>query len=258
MKRILKHISLLFLAIGFYSCNENTFTVDTNFKTGIYFSEDSIKYSFGVTPLTVQEHTVNVPVKIMGSPSNQNRLFKIEIIDVGEAVEGKHFQIQESISVLADSINAVVPIKILRQELGTSDFRLRFRLVENDHFVPVNEKYKNAVLYFNNNVDRPNWRDWRGQLVWPSSQLGAAKAGLGWNPVVYIKFIELFRQMKDLAPDKYNAIVAVHGEDLAVINQSWPYDFNQSLTKYVLIPLYQYYMEQNPQLGEVIPRPSGY
>lgn len=252
------HISLLFLIIGVNSCKENTFVVDNNIKPGIYFSNDSIKYSFGVTKAEIKEYTIEVPVKVMGMKSNVDREFKIQITEPGIAVHGKHFSIPESLVIMADSLNGLVPIKIIRDELGDQEYRIAIKLVSNENFEPVNENFKDVVVYFNNIIDRPNWKNWRGEFSWPSDKLGQPKGTLGWNPVVYAKFIEFFRELENIEPARYNAIVAVHGEDLAVINESWPYDFDNTLTKFVLIPLYKYFMEENPQLGEVIPRPKGY
>lgn len=63
--------------------------------------------------------------------------------------------------------------------------------------------------------------------------------------------------MKTKAPQTYDDMVKQFGEDLEN-GPEWPFDYDYSLTKYVLIPLYQYFMEQHPDLGVTIPRPAGY
>ena len=61
----------LYLLLGLLSvsCEKTTYPeYDTAFS-GIYFEEDSIRYSFGVTPLSTSSYIMELPVKIMGTPA---------------------------------------------------------------------------------------------------------------------------------------------------------------------------------------------
>lgn len=187
----------------------------------------------------------------MGSPAATDRTFSAEIIqDQTTAVAGEQYNIMEDFVVKKDSVNAYIPIRINRAKLGTNNYKIQFKLIEKDGFVPVNENFKTAIVFFNNNVDKPTWKNASGKEYWPT-QLGV------WKPMTYIKFIELFRAMEQKAPETYAIMVKENGKDLANL-KGWPFNYNNSMIKYVLIPLYQYFVEQNPQLGVTVPRPSGY
>lgn len=227
-------------------------TFDKNF-TGIYFVEDSINYSFSVTPLDVHEYLLKVPVQIMGAPASKDRVFVAEVVsDRTTANPGVQYTIDGDMVVPKDSIRGFIPVMIHRETLGTNDFSIHFRLKEENGFTPVNEKFKEVIVVFNNRVEPPKWLDWQGKPTWPSYYLGA------WNPLTYIKFIEYFRALEQKVPETYAAMVALYGPDLEHVDFGWPYDYQNTMTKYVLIPLYQYFVEQHPELGVVIPRPSGY
>lgn len=255
MKSTFKKTMLLLVCVGvlvFSACDKTELTSFDREFTGIYFQQDSLYYSFGVTPLDIMEYEWQVPLRIMGEPHSQNRVFAVEIDSESTTAQaGVHFRVPERLTVQADSVNAYIPVTIIRSTLGVSDFKLSFILKENEAFVPVNEPFKSTSLYFNNRVERPSWKDFRGQPAWPS-QLGQ------WNPTTYIKFIELFREIEEKSPTTYYNMVTQFGPDLANVPFGWPWDYNFTMIKYVLIPMYQYFVEQHPELGITIPRPSGY
>ena len=53
--------------MGLISCNEQDYKLFDSSRTGIYFTEDSVVYSFGVTKLEVTSYEMKLPVKIMGA-----------------------------------------------------------------------------------------------------------------------------------------------------------------------------------------------
>lgn len=251
---MMKWIAILLLPITFLaSCKKETDILFEQNFTGIYFVSDSINYSFSVTPLDVQDYLLNVPVQIMGSPEGVDRIFGAEVVaDKTTAVAGVHYQIAGDLQIPKDSIRGSIPVIINRNSLGTSDFMIRFKLVEKNAFTPVNESFKEISVVFNNRVERPKWKDFRGNPAWPTSYLGQ------WNPLTYVKFIELFRALENKAPEAYTAMVSLYGKDLENVPSGWPFDYMNTMIKYVTIPLYQYFVEQHPNLGVIIPRPAGY
>ena len=54
-----------FCVIGFVSCNEYDYLKFDISHCGIYFTKDTLKYSFSVTPLDITEYEFKVPVKIL-------------------------------------------------------------------------------------------------------------------------------------------------------------------------------------------------
>lgn len=228
------------------SCEEEALFFEEESQAGVYFQTDSIVYSFGVTPFEIKDHTLQIPLKIIGTPSNNARAVKVKVDEERTtAIYPAHYEVSDASIVLADSVNGYLDLKINRETLGEEEFKVTIELQENEFFKPVNETYKRVVVYFNNQVNRPTWNSW------PISRLGT------WDPMKYIKFIELFREMETVAPSTYNAIVAEFGPDLKNM-ASWPWNYTYSMEKYVLVPLYRYFMVDHPELGITVPKPASY
>ena len=105
---------------GLTSCNEQDYKLFDSSRTGIYFTEDSVVYSFGVTKLEVTSHEMELPVKIMGAPVKEERSFKVEVVaDKTTAKAGEHYMIPTELIIKADSVNGVLPVTILREDLGS-------------------------------------------------------------------------------------------------------------------------------------------
>lgn len=163
------------------SCKKSDYILFDKSFSGIYFQKDSIYYSFGVTPLDRTSYQLKVPVEIMGEPAKKDRNFEVVVDkEKSTAKEGVQYNLGSDLTIKADSINGYVPVTILRNNLGNNDFKLYLKLKESGEFTPVNEKYKEVLIHFNNKVERPNWKDWWGDPAWPTYRLGA------WNPLTYI------------------------------------------------------------------------
>lgn len=258
MKRYINQITkvcyILTGIIALSSCKENVFQAE-EFKTGLYFINDSTDYSFGITPLETGSYTLELPVQIMGTASSVDREFEVKVIaENTNAIEGEQYELPSKLIVKADSVKGVLPLHILRESLGTDFYKVTFSLVETESFVPVNESKSKIVVTFNNLIEQPNWLDWQGKKAWPSSKLGV------WNPLVYVKFMELFAEMEATAPNTYTNIVNLYGGPLLPnFPGGWAWDYDASLTKYVLIPLYRYFAIDNTELGvTTVPRPSSF
>lgn len=139
--------SLLMAVIFFAACKkEQPATFDPNF-TGIYFSTDSMNYSFSVTPIEITSHVLKVPVKIMGMPDTKDRVFSVEIgQERTTAVEGVHYRVTGDLIIPKDSVSGYVPLEILRDDLGEDDFKIHFKLVEKDGFIPVDYPKTSIVV----------------------------------------------------------------------------------------------------------------
>lgn len=258
MKRYINQIkSLSFILIGILalsSCKENEFQAE-GFKTGVYFVNDSTDYSFGITPLGIDSYTLDIPVQLMGEPSSADREFQVNVVmEKTDAVEGVHYELPTRFIIKADSVTGVIPLTILRESLGIASFKIGFSLQENSNFVPISKETSNAVVTFNSRIEQPHWVNPNAKdnvRLWPSTQLGP------WNPLVYVKFVELVGNVKDLAPGTYfNMMVDFGGPLLPKFPGSWAWDYNNTLTKHVLIPLYRYFTIEHPELGvNTVPRP---
>ncbi|MEG2556422.1 MAG: DUF4843 domain-containing protein [Odoribacter sp.] len=254
MKKI-KYISngwiYLILGLLFTACEETNYpTFETTF-TGIYFPKDSIRYSFGITPLATTNYTMELPIKIMGVPVNRERTFKVIIVPNKTTAQADvHYKMPTECVIKADSINGILPLEVFRKELGDSlNWQVSFKLQETTDFVPVHSAGDQVVATFNNVVEPPAWKDWQGNPTWPDFKLGP------WNPFVWVKFIEYFRQMEQTVPATYRAIVKTCGPNLENVQFGWLWDYDYTMTKYILIPLYNFF-QQHPEYGAEIPNPN--
>ena len=97
-KNIIKQMiwAALLPSLLLVSCdNENYMKYDLD-NAGIYFTKDTLNYSFSVTPLDVKTYTYDIPVQIMGGLSEVKRPIGYYIDPaLTEAEEGVHYSIGE-------------------------------------------------------------------------------------------------------------------------------------------------------------------
>lgn len=189
----MKHtILFLFIGLCIASCHETDYPTFDDSVIDIYFTQDSVNYSFGVTPLSTTEHVVELPVRIIGASVKEvARNFKIEVVDKRTNAESPlHYTVPEQLTLEKDSVNAVVPVTLKRSALGDTEWTVAFRLLPNDYFNPTAQTEKEisceAIITFNNVVSKPNWTTWNGSFGWSESNMGP------WNPVVYVTFHGFF------------------------------------------------------------------
>ena len=262
----MKHtILFLFIGLCIASCHETDYPTFDDSVIAIYFTQDSVNYSFGVTPLSTTEHVVELPVRIIGASVKEvARNFKIEVVDKRTNAESPlHYTVPEQLTLEKDSVNAVVPVTLKRSALGDTEWTVAFRLLPNDYFNPTAQTEKEisceAIITFNNVVSKPNWTTWNGSFGWSESNMGP------WNPVVYVTFMDFFHRLEETLPATYRALVERYGENLDQKYNTgwgeqdfggWDWDFNYALQKYVCGPMYEYF-QAHPELGvTTFPKPN--
>jgi hypothetical protein len=218
-------------------------TYDTS-NNGIYFLEDTLQYSFSVTPIEQRTHVVEIPIRVMGGISDVARNVNFEVIaDTTTAEEGVQYRIREAV-ILPDSINGVIPVEILRDGLKGSNaegyvrYRLGLRLLPNENFVPtLNVSNQKFVLNFDNSVEQPNWLSADGEKVWIERELGK------WHPLKLIKMVEYFHALEDILPETYEKMVTAYGENLEHIPFGDPNLYRTIFRKYIYKPMYEYFSD---------------
>lgn len=234
-------------------CSETDYLIYDEEYNGIYFMKDSMHYSFSITPIETRTHTHVVPLRIMGKPVASDRQFSVSVIPATgnvAAQEGVQYRLPSTMTVLADSINAYLPIEILRDGLAGDDdsgytkYELRLRLEESADFVPsLSPADREVVVTFDNAIERPEWYDYKGDKTWNVTRFGE------WHPVKLIKFVEYFHtNLKENAPSTYDKMVVAYGENLEHIPYGWPSDYSYTVIKYIMNPMYEYF-QAHPELG---------
>lgn len=150
--------SLFFLA----SCEENTDGYYDNVAR-IYFppATDSLNFSFGDQVMTYTRHIVYVPVKKMGTRAEQEMKYKVSLNKArSTATEGLHFTaLEEEYPLLTDSVNAWLPVELIRDELSEEEviYKIVLDMEASADFELGSKENLQAVITFNNYLEEPNW-----------------------------------------------------------------------------------------------------
>ncbi len=128
----------LFVALG--SCNSIVYDEEYS-KDGFYHAQNAVYfhypeaqdtvrfYSFGTLPIETQEYVMNIPVRIAGVPKNHAQKFKLVVDTASTMKAGVHYKaLNLTQEVLADSVNAVVPVTLLRNALSPDKDTLKLIL----------------------------------------------------------------------------------------------------------------------------------
>lgn len=230
---------MLPLTMLFSSCDEEYLMFDTE-SPGIYFTKDTLEYSFSVTPFEIKRYTYNVPVRIMAGISNVVRPIGYVVnSEYTTAEEGVHYEFGDAV-ILPDSINGYIPVTFIRENLegdyagGYTRYKLCLELVGNEYFTPTLDSLSQVrIISFDNAIEQPAWYTAHGTKKWP-------EAFGSWHPLTFIKIVENFHALESILPETYAKIVKSFGENLENI----PYgDFNQYsviFRKYIILPLYNF------------------
>ncbi len=255
MKNVFNNIIVavsLFTVLVFSSCSETEYMKFDTSHNGIYFTKDSLKYSFSVTPLDVKSYTFKMPIKILGCLSDKEREVAFRIVDDStNAVEGLHYTIGKAV-IAPDSIEGYIPVTIIRDSLkgsyaeGYERYRLRIELVQNSNFKPTLDAVNQVrTLHFDNAIDIPEWLDYKGDKIWrpgnPLPELG------DWHPYTYMKLVEQFKTIKDIPnmEETYWKMVEYYGgENLEKVPYAQFYPYLPVMQKYVFAPLYKYFSDE--------------
>ena len=142
------------------SCSETDYMTFDSADSGVYFTKDTLTYSFSVTPIEIKTYTYHVPFRIMGPTSKEQRKVSF-IIDpaLTTAKAGVQYNIGEAI-VMPDSINGYIPVEILRDGLkgnysdGYVKYKLQLTLAENEYFKPtLDSASQTRTLTFDNAIE---------------------------------------------------------------------------------------------------------
>lgn len=245
--------ALLLLATIFVSCDDNYMKFDLS-NSGIYFTKDTLNYSFGVTHTDTLTYTYKIPVQVMGTVSSEKRPIGYCIdSDSTFAEEGVHFTIGEA-CVLPDSIMGYIPVTIYRNKLegtyatGYTQYKLCIRLAQNDYFTPtLDSLHQVRVFRFDNSVSQPEWYNAHGEKVWQTKYLGV------WHPLKFIKMVEFFHAVKDIQPETYKAMVKLYGENLEHIEFGDPYQYRTVFIKYIYTRMYNYFNDNRDYILSEFP-----
>ena len=238
----LLHTSALAVALLAASCSETDYMTFDSARDGVYFTRDTLTYSFSVTPMEVRTYTYHIPFRIMGATSSAPRQVAYAIVpDQTTAQKGVQYNIGEAI-LQPDSINGYIPVEILRDGLegtyatGYTRYKLVLRLQENENFRPTLDSASQCrTLVFDNAIEQPEWYNAHGDKVWSEASLGVC------HPYKFIKMVEYVHAIADILPEIYKKMVEAYGENLEHIPYGDPYVYGTIFKKYIYQPMYDFF-----------------
>ena len=235
-------LSAVVAAVLIASCTDENYMLYDTSLNGVYFAGDTLSWSFGVTPVDTLTHTVQIPVRIMGTLSDVPRPIGYEIIcDTTRATEGVQYRMGQAI-IEPDSVTGHIDVVLLREGLegnyseGYTTYCLGIRLVENEAFQPVlATSCHTFILRFDNAIEQPSWLDAFGDKVWYESELGV------WHPLKFIKMVEYFHDIANVMPETYAKMVKSYGENLEHVPYGSFYAYRTVVRKYIFARMYDYF-----------------
>lgn len=238
-------VPLMALAVVIFSgCEETDYLTYNTSDCGIYFTKDTLNYSFGVTPVEITEYTYEIPVRVMGGLSPEPRAVAFTIHpDSTTATEGLQFEIKEAV-IPANSIDGVISVVIYRNNLegnyyaGYERYKLCIELAANRDFTPTLDSISRVrVLRFDNSIEQPSWLNYKGDKVWNEDIFGV------WHPYKFIKMVEFFHAIEPIQPETYKKMVKYFGENLEHVPYGSFYPYAPIMRKYVLWPMYEFFSD---------------
>ena len=134
------HILLLPLLVALGSCNSIVYDEEYS-KDGFYHAQNAVYfhypeaqdtvrfYSFGALPVDSQKYVMNIPVHIAGVPQKHAQKFKLVVDTASTMKAGVHYKdLNLEPVVPVDSVNAVVPVTLLRNALSPDKDTLKLIL----------------------------------------------------------------------------------------------------------------------------------
>lgn len=225
------------------ACEETDYMKFDVSESGVYFTKDTLDYSFGVTPMEIRSYVYDIPVRVLGSVSDKDRDIAYEIVeDSTFAEEGVQYRILSAV-IPAGEIEGCISIELLRDGLegthitGFTRYSLGLALVANSNFEPTLSKDDRIrVLYFDNAIEQPDWMG-KGGKVWSEGELGV------WHPLKFIKMVEYFHAIEEILPETYLDMVEAYGENLEHIPYGNPHQYRTIFNKYIYHPMYLYFSD---------------
>lgn len=224
---------------GLTACTEEDYKLyDTTQKDAVFFEYkdsrnqlvDSLTYEFQFDIATV--HTVEIPVMLMGMPSDHDRTIKlVPVAEKTTMVEGTHYTIEDAV-LPANATQTLVKVNLLREndpKLLEQEFTLQLEIAENDDLRPVGS-HTFMITYSDIRPERPAWWSTITSYGLPEYTFEAAQY-----------FFDYFYREAPVANiDVYNEMIERYGDYFvnAVEMQGPLAMYTNFIKRFVLIPMY--------------------
>lgn len=226
----------VFLIIGLtslMSCEKEPWKWDTGRKDEMCVWQDSF-------PIIFSEYNdstwagVRMLCYLVGMPADYDREYKLEVVDSGTNIPSDYFKITSScLKAGKTESHLEVFVKRPSEEFENGEQHITFKMVENEHFLPLMSKTVYFEIYVRHPSGVPKWWD---ETIFGKYSEAAYK--------VYFKFYNKLPQTHPI--EWYSIFNRVYGENMDLMVDRWVgvyATFLPKLKEYVLIPMFDYCME---------------
>lgn len=269
MTRTTKILMTAALLPALASCKGTWLMYDTDQTPIIYFEEGVQVHTYSFSLIPEDDIQVSQTVFVMGRPVEYDREFKIEYIPAADgqtlkagttelpvvtARPGVDFDLGPLV-IPAGAVEAEVTMTLHRQPEMTDTFAMvKFRLVENENFVPCTPDSTATQKIFT-----PEFEYYvsDGEPTCPSWWKNSSKDAPGWDynwgnfyPQKYRLLLKYLHDTEETCPSFYDYVVRNYGENLDGADiplKFWRKAYMSAWAKFVAYPLYTYYKEYYEQ-----------
>lgn len=222
-----KYISILFvvtLCLAQIGCKKDKM-LSYNFgsgiaiyKNGIDEGRDSLTVSFAVKNETVSSDTIELPLRILGHLSNQDREVKYGIIEGETTADPANYDLLPAV-IPANSYEGVLRLKVNKTEsLKTKEAKIWITLLDSDEFRVGPKEQMTYLIKINDYLTKPaSWHDIR------FGEYSQAKYGLIIRETGYTDFAGLHPEVLLFIVGKcrntLNEYIQINGAEMLDENQ---------------------------------------
>ena len=239
MKHYKKWSCFVLLTALMAACTEEDYKLyDTGQKDSVFFeyideneeTATELDYVFNYDISNV--HTVEIPVKLMGMPSDKERRISVKAVDEDtDMVEGIHYTIDAAV-IPADAVESVLKVNLLRDKdpkIQEQAFTVTLELVEGDDLGAVGQTRFKITYSDIRPTQRPDWwSTWSGLSVY---SFEAAQ--------------QFFKYFYELAPAAnkqiFDEMIGAYGDYFVKAGSvQGPFAmYSNFLARYVTMPMYE-------------------
>lgn len=228
MKKILIYIGILIGIVVLPGACDKKGLLEYQNDPRIYFSADSVTYSFFLEKSTRVRDTISVSIHAMGIPAGSDRSFRMVQTNAGEenaAQPGVHYvgfdneEMLPHLMIKAGKASVSVPLIVLRDSsMSKQEYRLEIELLPNENFkLGIDTKLRMAFKLSDIAVKPKYWdSNWKKVFgVWGSVKMRFVIDNIGITEfdgkMMEVSEIDYYRTKINRCLEEYNAN---HDKDL--------------------------------------------
>lgn len=159
-----KYIILVFLAslVALASCKEEEI-LKFGDQRYLHFKEPfekkAYRFSFATTP-GADEHTIKIPLSLIGRVGERNKEYKLEVVRDGKmpsTISSSSFSLPKTPLFRSMAVEDTLEVKLINTADLKTERLLHLKIAENEEFKLGPVEYRSAYIYVSNVLSQPDW-----------------------------------------------------------------------------------------------------